>query len=252
MRQLATTMNQLQSTDSEHLPSQTIANPKGNPKPKLVNTESESEADLIMQQLARAVPLPFPTQTTFQKVEINIPPLEAIKKIPKYAKFLNEICIHRRKKLKGGIEMGRIALALIKSEQVAIVTQPAMPVKCRDPSIFSIPCTINDYTFANAMLDLSASINVMLSSIYNDLEPMGIIIQLVNKSIAHPLSMLEDVLVQINELIFPIDFYVLDMEDEPSGKGFTLIFGIPFLMTTRTKIDVHAKTLSMEFSDNKV
>ncbi|RDX97064.1 hypothetical protein CR513_20210, partial [Mucuna pruriens] len=42
------------------------------------------------------------------------------------------------------------------------------------------------------------------------------------------------------------------MEDEPSGKGSTLILGRPFLMTARTKIDVHAGTLSMEFGDTLV
>ncbi|RDY05195.1 hypothetical protein CR513_10977, partial [Mucuna pruriens] len=61
-----------------------------------------------------------------------------------------------------------------------------------------------------------------------------------------------DVLVQVNELIFPADFYVLDMEDETSGKGSTLIFGQPFLMTARTNIDVHVGTLSMEFGDTLV
>ncbi|RDX84900.1 hypothetical protein CR513_33982, partial [Mucuna pruriens] len=37
-----------------------------------------------------------------------------------------------------------------------------------------------------------------------------------------------------------------------SGKGCTLILGRPFLMTARTKIDVYAGTLSMEFGDNLV
>ncbi|RDX98334.1 hypothetical protein CR513_18763, partial [Mucuna pruriens] len=57
-------------------------------------------------------------------------------------------------------------------------------------------------------------------------------IQLANRSIVQPLGVLEDVL-----LIFPADFYVLDMEDETLGKGSTLILGQPFLMTARTKID---------------
>ncbi|RDX74841.1 hypothetical protein CR513_45358, partial [Mucuna pruriens] len=42
------------------------------------------------------------------------------------------------------------------------------------------------------------------------------------------------------------------MEDETSGKGSTLILGRLFLMTARTKIDMHARTLSMEFSDTLV
>ncbi|RDX94340.1 hypothetical protein CR513_23289, partial [Mucuna pruriens] len=42
------------------------------------------------------------------------------------------------------------------------------------------------------------------------------------------------------------------MEDETSGKEATLILGRPFLMTARTKIDVHAGMLSMEFGDTLV
>ncbi|RDY08811.1 hypothetical protein CR513_06914, partial [Mucuna pruriens] len=107
------------------------------------------------------------------------------------------------------------------------------------------------------MLDLGASINVMLTSIYKslncgDLEPTRMTIQLANRSVVQPLGVLEDVLVRVGELIFPADFYVLDMEDETPGKGSTLILGRPFLMTAKTKIDVHARTLSMEFGDTLV
>ncbi|RDX94940.1 hypothetical protein CR513_22616, partial [Mucuna pruriens] len=107
------------------------------------------------------------------------------------------------------------------------------------------------------MLDLGASINVMPTSFYKslnfgDLEPTGMTIQLANISVVQPFGVLEDVLVQINELIFPIDFYVMGMEDETLGKGFTLILGLPFFMTMRTKIDMHVGTLSMEFGDNLV
>ena len=36
----------------------------------------------------------------FRKIEVNIPLLEAIKQVPKYAKFLKNLCTHKRK-LKG-------------------------------------------------------------------------------------------------------------------------------------------------------
>ena len=51
---------------------------------------------------------------TFRKVEVNIPLLDAIKQIPRYAKFLKELCTHKRK-LKGNerISMGRNVSALI-------------------------------------------------------------------------------------------------------------------------------------------
>ncbi|RDY01712.1 hypothetical protein CR513_14937, partial [Mucuna pruriens] len=175
----------------------------------------------------------------FRKVEINIPLLDAIKYIPKYAKFLKELCVHRRKKMKEGVEV----------EDFTTGAQQAKPKKCRYPGIFSIPCTISDCTLADAMLDLGASINVMPTSIYKslnfgDLEPTGMTIQLANRSVVQPLGVLENVLVQVNELIFLADFNVLDIEDEISGKESTLILGRPFLMIARTKIDVHVGTLN--------
>ncbi|RDX64351.1 hypothetical protein CR513_57106, partial [Mucuna pruriens] len=102
-------------------------------------------------------------------------------------------------------------LALIKNEEFTTGAQ-ALPKKCKDPRIFSVPCTIGECTFADAILDLGASINVMPTSIYKalnfgDLEPTGMTIQLANRSIVQPLGVLKDVLVQVNEMIFPANFY---------------------------------------------
>ncbi|RDX87280.1 hypothetical protein CR513_31274, partial [Mucuna pruriens] len=191
------------------------------------------------------------------QMEINILLLDAIKQVPKYDKFLKELCIHKRKKKKGNREIGGVVSALTRKEEFTAGAPQALPKKYRDPGIFFVPCIIGECTFSEAMLDLGASINVMPTSIYRalnfgDLEPTRMTIQLANRSIVQPLGVLKDVLVQVNELIFPADFYVLDMEDETSGKESTLILGRPFLMTARTKIDVHAGTLSMEFGDTLV
>jgi len=40
------------------------------------------------------------TLETLKNVEVNIPLLDAIKQIPKYAKFLRDLCTHKRN-LKG-------------------------------------------------------------------------------------------------------------------------------------------------------
>ncbi|RDX90030.1 hypothetical protein CR513_28149, partial [Mucuna pruriens] len=82
-----------------------------------------------------------------------------------------------------------------------------------------------------------------------DLEPTRMTIQLANRSVIQPLGVLEDVLVQVDELIFLVDFYVLDMEGETPRKGTTLILARPFLMSAKTKIDMHAGTLLVEFGD---
>ncbi|RDX99871.1 hypothetical protein CR513_17023, partial [Mucuna pruriens] len=264
-------MSHLQSAGLNNLPAQTFSNPRGNASAVTLRIEADSKPNADSPSRSdKAVLVSFPTRTIssrkpesdeellkmFRKVEINILLLDAIKKIPKYAKFLKELCVHKRKKMKGSMEFGGVVSALTRNKEFTIGAK-LLPKKCRDPRIFSVPCTIDKCTFADAMLDLGASINVMPVSIYKvlnfgDLEHTGMTIQLANRSIVQPLGVLEDVLVQVNELIFPTNLYVLDMEDEASGKESTLILGRPFLMTTRTEIDVHAVTLSMKFGDTLV
>ena len=101
---------------------------------------------------------------TFRKVEVNIPLLDAIKQIPRYAKFLKDLCTHKRR-LKGNekVNMGRNVSALIE-KPVAAISE-----KCKDPGPFTIPCIIGSNRFENAMLDLGASINVMPLSLFTSL-----------------------------------------------------------------------------------
>ncbi|RDY01485.1 hypothetical protein CR513_15172, partial [Mucuna pruriens] len=159
--QLANTVSQLQSAGSSNLPSQTIPNPRGNAS--VVTLRSEKKlSQPTLQQLPKSaeadsepnansqpwpettVPLSFPSWTIFarepesdkellkmfQKVEINIPLLDAIKQIPKYAKFLKELCVHKRRKMKGSKEIGGVVSALTRSEEVTTGTPRALPKKC--------------------------------------------------------------------------------------------------------------------------
>ncbi|RDX77809.1 hypothetical protein CR513_42020, partial [Mucuna pruriens] len=59
-------------------------------------------------------------------------------------------------------------------------------------------------------------------------------------------------LVQVSDMIFLVEFYVLDMKDKLSSKGPTLILGKSFFKIAKTKINLHVGTLSMEFVVNKV
>ena len=147
---------------------------------------------------------------TFRKVQVNIPLLDAIKQVPKYAKFLKELCTTKRR-------MSNKEVVKV-SENVSAVLQRKLPTKCKDPGSFTIPCVIGNTRFEHAMLDLGASINVMPYSInasmnLGELKNDGVIIQLADRSNAYPKGVVEDVLMQVDHLIFPADFYVLEMED---------------------------------------
>ncbi|XP_027184235.1 uncharacterized protein LOC113782548 [Coffea eugenioides] len=180
----------------------------------------------------------------FRKVEINIPLLDAIKQVPRYTKFLRDLCVNR-KRLKGDERV-------IVGENVSTFLQRKLPPKCGDLGMFTISCTIGNILIRKAMLDLGVSINVMPKSIYASLnfcplKEIGIIIQLADRTNAYPDGLIENVLVKINELIFSTDFYVLDMEDEHFYDPSPLLLGRLFLSTARTKIDVNKGTLSMKF-----
>ncbi|KAK9910590.1 hypothetical protein M0R45_034546 [Rubus argutus] len=97
----------------------------------------------------------------FQKVNINIPLLDAIKQFSPYAKFLKELCTNKRKFTKDE----QITL----SEEVSAVLLGKLPPKLKDPGSFTVPCTIGNKDFEGAMLDLGASINLMPYHIYKTL-----------------------------------------------------------------------------------
>ncbi|XP_026378364.1 uncharacterized protein LOC113272782 [Papaver somniferum] len=142
----------------------------------------------------------------FKKIEVTIPLIEAIRQVPRYAKFLKELCTNK---------------------------------------------------FTKSVLDLGASISVMPASIYESLnlgplKSTGVVIQLADRSNVYPKGVVEIFLVQVNELIFPVDFYVLDVSDENSSSSTPLLLGRPFMKTSRTKIDVFEGTLTMEFDGDIV
>ena len=57
---------------------------------------------------------------------------------------------------------------------------------------------------------------------------------------------------QVNELVFLADFYVLDIKDKGSPMPTPLLLGRSFMKTARTKIDVYNGTLTIEFDGEVV
>ena len=92
----------------------------------------------------------------------------------------------------------------------------------------------------------------MPSRIYDSLnlgplKEISVVIELVDCTSVYPKGVLYDVLVQVDDLIFLVDFYILDIQDGYSTLSTSLLLGRPFMKTARTKIDVHEGMLSMEF-----
>ncbi|KAL0404482.1 UNVERIFIED_CONTAM: hypothetical protein Sradi_2089000 [Sesamum radiatum] len=218
MSQIATSVNQLAAQASGKLPSQTEANPRENvsamilrsgnevqpaePIPTKAKGKEEIHDDTVPHTDkvdSNSVPppssntcaLPFPYRIsksredehareildTFKKMEINILLLDAIKQIPKYAKFFKELCTNKRKlKDKERIIFGKNVSAVINRKLLE---------KCKDPGL------------------------------------------------------VEDILVKVNDLLFPVDFYILKMGTKGLDNSASVLLGRPFMKTAKTKIDVN-------------
>ncbi|XP_021741900.1 uncharacterized protein LOC110708099 [Chenopodium quinoa] len=129
-----------------------------------------------------------------------------------------------------------------------------LPPKLHDPGSFTIPCTINEKFFDRVLCDLGASVNLMPYSLYESLglqglRPSPISLQLADRTSRLPEGVVEDVLVKVGELVFPVDFVVMDMKED---HKITIIFGCPFLATSQALIDVPKGQVTIRAQDKQV
>ncbi|KAB2600122.1 S ribonuclease [Pyrus ussuriensis x Pyrus communis] len=103
-------------------------------EPQDMAVDNRTLKELSASGLANAAPLFLQTKNeedekdileTFRKVHVNIPLLDAIKQIPKYAKFLKKICTTRKRI--------REKEVVHVSENVSAILQRKLPPKCKDP-----------------------------------------------------------------------------------------------------------------------
>ncbi|XP_073125974.1 uncharacterized protein [Henckelia pumila] len=217
-------VSKLEALNSNSLPSQTVLNPRENvsaitlrsgkelkvneevvkePVQNKDEQESKVEEDDTIQEAPRGK---FPPLSEYKPVAPFPLALKESRKDEGIKGLYEVFCrCERKQKLKGcqKVELG---------EQVSAVIQKKVPTKCKDPGMFSIPCKIGDVQLDTAILDLGASINVMPYSVYASLKlgsltETGIVIQMADKSTIFPRGVLEDVLVQVDNLVFPANFY---------------------------------------------
>ncbi|GJS72627.1 reverse transcriptase domain-containing protein [Tanacetum coccineum] len=105
-----------------------------------------------------------------------------------------------------------------------------------------------------ALADLGASINLMTLSIWKklslpELTPTRMILELADRSTTSPSGIAEDVFVKVVKFHFPADFVVVDYVVDPRVP---LILGRPFLRTARALIDVYGKELTLRVDDEAI
>ena len=167
-----------------------------------------------------------------KKIEVNIPFAEALAQMPHYAKFMKDILSKKRKLDEEGV----VSL----SATCSVVIQKNLLTKMHDPGSFTIPCTIGNFEFGRALCDSGASINLMPLSVVKrlslgELTPTAMTLQKADRTMAQLEGIIEDVLIKVRKFIFPMDFMVIDMEED---KQVPLLLGRPFLAMGSALVDI--------------
>ncbi|XP_031120246.1 uncharacterized protein LOC116023388 [Ipomoea triloba] len=243
-------------------------------------------------------PLPFPGRVRksidktqygkflelLKQLHINVPFLDALGQMSRYAKFLKDLLTNKRK-------LEESTTVLLGEGCSAYMCH--QPQKLTDPGSFTIPCQIGEAEFKRALADSGASINIMPFCLFKkgasinimpfclfkkldlgNLKPTriciqladrsikptriciqladrsikqpSICIQLADRSIKQPKGVVEDVLVRVDKFIFPVEFVIIDMD---ADQEVLLILGRPFLATAWALIDVGNGKLVLSVGD---
>ncbi|KAA3465833.1 hypothetical protein EPI10_000971 [Gossypium australe] len=146
-----------------------------------------------------------------KQLQINIPLVEALEKIPNYVKLIKDILSKKKR-------FGEFEIVALTNECSAFL-QNKLPPKMKDPG---------------------SSYHTLLG--IGRVRPTTITLQLADRSLAHLEGKIKDVLVRVDKFIFPTNFIILDFE---ANKKVPIILGRPFLAIDKTLIDVQKCELTM-------
>ncbi|GJZ11728.1 hypothetical protein Tco_0546487 [Tanacetum coccineum] len=143
----------------------------------LINDQPQITSEHVVQSSndVQPPPVPFPRRLRKEKDEaqqkkflenlkqlyINLPFIEALAQMPKYAKFLKGLLTNKAR-----LEE---ACKIIMNKRCSAVLLNKLPLKEKDLGSFNIPCDIGQLHIDNALGDLGASISLMPYTMYKKL-----------------------------------------------------------------------------------
>nr|GEZ38625.1 hypothetical protein [Tanacetum cinerariifolium] len=268
-------MKTASTSRSGSLPSNTIANPKGELKaittrsgivldgpsvpilPLFINPKEDErvEETLMDQDLADyTIKVPHPL------VQKSKPPSQRNFFVHQIDHFHPNIPypskMHKQKQQEKDEVQNPQILANVQAasyQHHSSVILKKLPEKLGDCGKFLISCGFNELK-CKALADLGASINLMPLSVWKKLGLPELIftrmtLELANRAIYTPAGIARDVFISVRKFTFPADFVIVDYESNPSVP---LILGRPFLRTARALIDVYREEMILrdEVKDN--
>ena len=179
-------------------------------------------------------------------MQINIPFSEAMEKMRMYAKFMKDILTKKIRSTDQGV--------IMVDASCSDIIQWTLPKKESDLGRVTLPVTIGDIYVGKGLTDLGSSINLIPLSIVKrlwniEMKSTKMTLQLADKSITRPYGVAQDLLVKVDNFFFPVDFVVIDMEEEHDTP---LILGWPFMKTARMMIDIDDGLMKVWIQDEEV
>ncbi|GJY18631.1 reverse transcriptase domain-containing protein [Tanacetum coccineum] len=268
-------MNIASCSGSRSLPSNTVANPRGNlkaittrsgisyygppipppfsPLPKVIERETEPKPSIPYRSRANKQKLHEKNDNIaskfveiFRELHFELSFADALLHIPKFASMFKSL-LNNKEKL---FDLAKTSV----NENFSAVILKKLPKKLEDPDKFLIPCDFLEIVECLALADLGASINLMPLSIGKKLSlpkltPTQMILELADRSTTSPSGTTEDVFVKVGQFHFPANFVVVDYVVDPR---VSLILGRPFLRMARALIDVYGEELTLRVDDEAI
>nr|GEV12747.1 reverse transcriptase domain-containing protein [Tanacetum cinerariifolium] len=209
------------------LPSNTIANPKGELKaittrsgiildgpitpPLFIHPEEDERVEETLTD-------PDLSEHTI-KLHINITLAGALIRMPKYQKMLKSLLSNKEK-------LQELANTPV-NENCSVVILKKLLEKLGVPGKFLISCRFIELK-CTALADLGASINLMPLSVWKKLGlpkliSTYMILELANRAICTPAGIAKDVFIPVGKFTFPADFVIVDYESDPRKESINLI-----------------------------
>ncbi|GJS38770.1 reverse transcriptase domain-containing protein [Tanacetum coccineum] len=263
------------------LPSNTVANPRGDvkaittrsgvaydgptipptpsPPPKEVEHETEAIKDKVQPTSSESTTHVQPLVVQDPISEPEVAPKPKLKPSIPYPSRLNDQKLREKANnqmlnlLSNKEKLFELENTLL-NENCSAVLLKKLPEKLGDPGKFLTPCDFPKLDECLTLADLGVSVNLMPLSVWKQLSlaklnSTRMTLELANRSTVIPNGVAKDVFVKVGKFYFSAEFVVVDYDVDP---WVPLILGRPFFRTARALIDVHGEEMTLRVDDEAI
>ncbi|XP_057719588.1 uncharacterized protein LOC130934017 [Arachis stenosperma] len=222
-----------QHASSSALPSQPLPNPKGG-----INAITLSSRT-ILQEKSHEEPSP--------KADIPVEDIVEVKDIEE-EDVVQEVVEEEAAQPRKQTELNPKMVEIFKKVEVTILLFYATHQVPKYATFLKDLCMNKDKIHDLETIPLGACVSIIPLFVYDalrlpPLKRLAARFVLADKSIISVVGITKDVLMSIKGLTFPIDFYILEMPPNDSGRPSSILLGRPFLKTSSHKQKIELKPL---------